>query len=231
MAERRAYGDANRAFLQAFMARGSITVDQGKEILAHVETLETGQEVSADGITDERFQDYVSIANDSIGRLDLEIRSILSQTSNERKRIYALVNTTSDPMSQLATTYSADEIAYINRLIDAMFETYNTTRSEVIAVTSMQALDLNTPRPNEASQNAAPAQALSKRDAERVLGNLVDEGWLTRSRRNYYTLSPRALMELRHFLIATYNDEDDEDSLERVKLCAACKDIVTIVRS
>jgi hypothetical protein len=52
-------------------------------------------------------------------------------------------------------------------------------------------------------------------------------------------LSPRALMELRGWLVETYNEEapaegeeDEEESRwERVKFCETCRDIVTIVSS
>jgi len=36
------YGDANRAFLQAFMARGSMTLKEAKPILAAIFTVQEG---------------------------------------------------------------------------------------------------------------------------------------------------------------------------------------------
>ena len=69
--------------------------------------------------------------------------------------------------------------------------------------------------------------------AEKMLKTLVEEGWFERSKKGFYSLSPRALMELRGWLIETYNDldddEDDEDRVLKVKLCFACKEIITQV--
>ena len=70
--------------------------------------------------------------------------------------------------------------------------------------------------------------------AERMLKALVDEGWFEKSKKGYYGLSPRALMELRGWLIETYNDLDDdeeegEDRVLKIKLCYACKEIITVV--
>ncbi|KAL9037933.1 MAG: hypothetical protein Q9180_003440 [Flavoplaca navasiana] len=67
-----------------------------------------------------------------------------------------------------------------------------------------------------------------------MLRTLVDEGWFEKSNKGYYTLSPRALMELRGWLIETYNDVDDDDEDDdderppRIKQCVACKEIVTV---
>ena len=71
--------------------------------------------------------------------------------------------------------------------------------------------------------------------ADKVLSDLVSEGWFELSTRNFYTLSPRALMELRGWLIDTYNDQqpgsDDEDgdeTHEKIKFCRACQEILTM---
>lgn len=74
------------------------------------------------------------------------------------------------------------------------------------------------------------AQSLSMSQAETMMQHLVAEGWLEKSRKGYYSLSPRGLMELRQWLIATYNEENDEGRwVNRIKFCSACGDIVTVV--
>lgn len=161
--------------------------------------------------------------------------------------MYALVNTTSDAMTQLATTYSADEIAYVKRLLDAMFETHNTRRCEAMAVSGIQALQLakvsgerresGMPSQPTLTQGATQqpdsqvvggvVQSLTMSQAEMLLRQLVEEGWFGKSRKGFYSLSPRGLMELRGWLVATYNDE--AEGIRKIKFCAACKDVITAV--
>ena len=115
-----------------------------------------------------------------------------------------------------------------------MFETNNTRKHEVMAITSMQALGLSKPD-RRVSQNAeetqgSAGQGLSLKDAEKQLKSLVAEGWLEKSRKGYYSLTPRALMELRGWLMETYNVDDDEEPVIKVRQCNACKEIITSVR-
>ncbi len=188
-------------------------------------------------ITEADFNSYISAANTRISPFDLGIRSTFHQIT--RTRIYSLVNSTSDPIIQLATVHTAEEISFLKRVLDAMFETFNTSRHEVMAITSMQALRLCKPRdtqastPNGAETQGNAGQGLKMAEAEKMLKTLVEEGWFEKSRKGFYSLSPRALMELRGWLIETYNDIDEEDDEEdrapRIKQCAACKEIVTMV--
>lgn len=199
---------------------------------------EERSEYSVNDVTEFDFNNYVSILNAAISSFDLEIRSTLHQQS--RKRIFALVNSTSDPLTQLATVHTADEISYVKRLLDAMFETYNTRRHEIMAVTSMQAAGLakNSSGNRRATQNGnaeetqgSAGKGLTLVEAERVLKSLVDEGWFEKSRKGFYSLSPRAIMELRGWLMETYNEDDGEEDerVYRIKSCHGCKEIITTV--
>ncbi|GAD95769.1 DNA repair protein Nse1 [Paecilomyces variotii No. 5] len=260
------YNDSNRAFLQAFMARSTMTFEEAKPVLAAIFSAHGAQStiffdssyvekeianlylaterrpVLAEDITQADLSSYIAAANTAISPFDLEIRSTVHQLPGEdgnnggNHRVYALVNTTSDPLTQLATTYTADEIAFVKRILDAMFETYNTRRSEAIVVTGMQAVQLakvsNADRRESAamqlSQGGA-AQSLTMPQAESVMKRLLEEGWFEKSRKGFYSLSPRALMELRGWLVATYNEEDDDGRrANKIKFCAACKDIITV---
>ncbi|KAJ9632453.1 hypothetical protein H2203_000858 [Taxawa tesnikishii (nom. ined.)] len=212
--------NTHRAFLQAFIARSTLTFEQAKPVLAAVLTADSPERPTLpNDITEVDFNQYVSTCNNAISPFDYEIRSTLSQ--HDRTRIFALVNTTSDAITQLATIHSADEISFLKRVLDAIFITYNKPRAEIMAVTSMQALKLH----------RAPAG----NRAETVEGRLRRVGWFERSRKGFYSLAPRALMELRGWLLETYNeprddDEEDEDeeTVDRIKLCQACKEIVTV---
>ena len=77
------------------------------------------------------------------------------------------------------------------------------------------------------------SQGLSMRDAETMMARLVEEGWFDKSAKGFYSLSPRGLMELKGWLVETYNDPADEDGDEprrdKIKFCKACRDIITVV--
>lgn len=233
------YDNTHRAFLQALLSRQTITFDQAKPLLAAIQTADTPERPTVEGdISQVDFDNYISTLNYSISRFDLEIRSTLHQST--KQRTYALVNTTSDALTQMATIHSPDEIAFVKRVLDAMFDTYNTQRAEVMAVTSMQALKLakDASRRESASTQAQQNAGLTMSQAEEMLQSMVDEGWFELSTRGFYSLTPRALMELRGWLMDTYNeppadeeeDEDveDEGHHEKIKFCQACKEIVTV---
>lgn len=194
-----------------------------------------GKQIEPDDVTEDDFISLIDAATAALSPFDYEIRSTLHQVT--KTRIYALVNSTSDPLTQLATVRTADEIAFIKRVLDAMFETYNTPRQEVMALTSVQALKLargSSRQSMNASMNGEGAsQAVEKgltgTQAEKTLRSLVDEGWFERSPNGWYSLSARALMELKSWLVSAYNDSDeaDGDEWQRIKNCEACKSIVT----
>ena len=198
------------------------------------------RETLPEDVTETDFNAYITAANNAISPFDFEIRSTFHQTS--RKRVFALVNSTSDPITQLATTHSADEISFLKRVLDAMFETYNTPRHEVMAITSMQAVRLHKPpsedrreTQNGSATQGSAGQGLTMMQAEKMLKTLVEEGWFEKSRKGYYSLSPRALMELRGWLMESYNDpgedaeDGDGDHVLKIKQCYACREIITIV--
>lgn len=186
-----------------------------------------GRETRPEDITQEDFDSYISAAADAISPFDYEIRSTRHQVT--QKRIYALVNSVSDPLTQIATTRTNEELFYIRRLLNAMFETYNGKR-EIMAITSMQALGgIRKPERQTIGGGGSQQQSdkgLTQSETEKLLSNLVTENWLERSKEGFYTLSPRALMELSSWLVETYNDEDEEE--RRIKNCEACKEIVTV---
>ncbi|TVY32234.1 Non-structural maintenance of chromosomes element 1-like protein [Lachnellula subtilissima] len=227
------YDDTNRAFLQALMGRGQITLEEGKNILAAIFTAQSNQEVTPAQVTKEDIDSYMAAAADALSPLDYEIRSTLHQ--HTKHRIYAVVNSISDPLTQMATTRTSEEMFYIKRLLDAMFETNNTKNKEVMAVTGMQALEKRVTkgsgrRDSEEHSQVAVDKGVTGEQAEKLLAGLVKEKWLEHSRNGYYTLSPRALMELRSWLIDAYNEETDDgdDDWQRIKFCEACKEIVTV---
>lgn len=198
--------------------------------------------VPLEDVTEEHFSAYISSANTAVSPFDFEIRSSLRQVpkdpnqQNDRTpptRVYALVNTTSDPLTQLATTHSADEIAFVKRLLDHMFYTNNTRLCEGMVVSSINAINLRTATESRRRSIADGTQAeggaarsLGITEAEKMIRRLVEEGWMERSPKDYLSLTPRGIMELRGWLIEEYNEIDGRD---RIKFCAACKEIITVV--
>lgn len=237
------YDNTHRAFLQALLSRQTLTHTTAKPLLAKIQTAHNpSRPVVPEDITLEDFTYYIDTLNSALSAFDFEIRSSIPQARSPNhapgEEVWALVNVSSDALTQMATSHSADEIAFVKRMLDLMFDTYNTPRAEVMAVTAQQAFQVakapSEGRRESGTQNDAAASSLTLAQAEHVLKILTNEGWLDLSDRYYYSLSPRALMELRGWLLDTYNDQptpDDEDEEvphEKIKFCAACREIVTV---
>ncbi len=232
------YGNTNRAFLQAMLARSFMTFRESRSVIAAILNAENNDDqVRPEQVTEEMFDKLMGTAREAASLFDYEIRRTQHQVTKER--VYAFVNTASDPQTQLATTFSHDELAFVKRALEAMFDKYNTPRMEVIALTDMQAVKLARPNRRESAVNRSedePTQSqptidkgLKHSEVERVLENLVGGGWFEKSREGFYSPTPRTLLELRPWLIGTFNYPDaEEGEWQRIKFCEACKDIVTV---
>ncbi len=125
-----------------------------------------------------------------------------------------------------------------------MFETNNTHTREVMAIKHTEASQLARPsRRNRQSQingNATqdgetsqqPADTgISIQEADTVLDTLLNESFFQKSRHGYFSLAPRALMELGAYLKETYNEpaDESEDGVEiiRIRDCEGCRELVT----
>ncbi|EMD88992.1 hypothetical protein COCC4DRAFT_72367 [Bipolaris maydis ATCC 48331] len=242
------YNSIHRAFLQAFHTNGVLTVEEMKPILAHIMTAYNPNRPWTEGdVTQPYLTSTIQTINAKLETFDYEIRSMRDQQSKDV--VYALVNNTSDALTQLATTFSANEIAYIRRLLDHMFETKNTSVRETMAVKHTEASQLaRVSRRNRQSQfNGTSTQfdsetpdtqlqgadtSISIAEADNVLDSLIAQGFFNKSRAGYYSLAPRALMELRAYLKETYNESADENEdgreIIRIRDCEGCREIVTI---
>ncbi|KAL8285712.1 hypothetical protein RB601_006085 [Gaeumannomyces tritici] len=233
--------DAHRAFLQALMARGSMTLDEARPVLASIlnQIHDNPDPIASDELLAEDVEKFARLAREAVSPLDFDIRKLRHQRTKEP--VWAFVNVTSDPSTQLATTHTADEISFVKRLLDAIFDTYNKPRLELMCLTEDQALKLSRPSPprngrvslgtdnGEGPASQATNKGLRHSEVLALLASLVAEGWLEKSRAGYYGLTPRALMELWAWMNETYNDPDAEgNEWQRIKHCEACKDVVTI---
>ncbi|KAA8909088.1 DNA repair protein Nse1 [Sphaerosporella brunnea] len=231
------YSDLHRALAQTFLLQPTITAKEAKKIIASLEAAEAGPNHEGDlrPITDAIVSGYIADLNEELSKFDFEIRNMRDQ--KDRGTIYAFVNSTPDTLIQSATHHSADEIAFFRRLLDAMFETNNTRRAEVFAVREQEALHLNK-NPPRAEGEATATGGLTIKGAEEALAAFVEEGWLVKSRNNWYSLAPRGLLELSVYLNQTYTDSDDEEDAsdddeeyharKRIKKCHACSELLTV---
>jgi len=107
--------------------------------------------------------------------------------------MYALVNRKGDEVAQMATDYSAQEIAYFKAIVEQIMLAPN----EAYSISSFAALrEVNALKSN-----------MTKTQAEIVLGSFVAKGWLLKSRRGRYSLSTRTLLELYKYLKETFGEE------------------------
>jgi non-structural maintenance of chromosomes element 1 len=124
--------------------------------------------------------------------------------------------------------HSPSEIAFMRNLLVAIFDSANSLHEEVYAVKTIDAINMA----------SAPGVGITRSAAENLIDTFVQDGWLVHSKGGFVTLSERGLLELRDYLIETFNDveeeEEEEEEVSRgnsIKQCRACEEIVTRVLS
>ena len=262
------YDDSNRAFLQALMAHGALTFQQAQQVLANILTVKTAAEpaVAAEDVTYDVLRQYINQAKAALAPLDFDIRSATnersmgsggsgSRSSNDH-RVWVFVSTDNDPKAHLAVLFTPRKLAFLHRLLDALFDTFNTPRLEALCITENQALKLSRPPRTQSSarpslggadgggggggggeSSASQAAAAASRDKGlkhsvvlSLLASLVRQGWLSRSAQGFYALTTRALLELEPFLVERYNEPEPAGAAptwQRIKYCAACRELIT----
>ncbi|OAA57047.1 DNA repair protein [Niveomyces insectorum RCEF 264] len=208
------------------------------------------KDLTPDDITLDDFRAFVSKAQQALAPLDFDVRSAVDHVRvvgvrrgggdagpDEPERLWALVSTDPDPKAHLAVLFTPRKLAFVHRLLTALFETYNTPRLEALCVTEQQALKLSRPartagRPSDANASSRD-KGLKHSVVLALLAALVRQGWLVRSALGFYTLSTRALLELEPLLVATWGGEENDggdgnDTWPRIKRCAACRDLLTV---
>ncbi|EHA54571.1 hypothetical protein MGG_01429 [Pyricularia oryzae 70-15] len=229
----------HRGFLQAMMARGSMTLEEAQPILSSLHNAEKSvgaAGINMDEIEIEDLEAVLSMIREAISPLDYDIKKHRHQTTKEE--VWAFININSDLSTQLATTHTADEMSFIKRLLDAIFDTYNKPRIELMCITADQARKLSRPTRNRESlgvngdsgaSQSATDKGLKHSEVDALMASLTEEGWLEKSAAGFYSLAPRALLELWSWMVESYNDPDAEQGeWQRIKHCEACKDVVTV---
>ncbi|KAI0256768.1 Nse1 non-SMC component of SMC5-6 complex-domain-containing protein, partial [Lactifluus subvellereus] len=197
--------DVQRLFLQSVLSRRVLSADLAKvlwkQCVETVKATDNSVQITSSGV--DGWGDFLAGLNKSLDPLDLE----LSRTRNEvtGKETYALVNRRDDEIARIASDYSPLEISYFKALIEQIMLSPNSSYS----ISSLAAL-------REVNTLTSP---MTKTQAESVLASFVAKGWLLKSKKGRFSLSPRALLELQPYLKSTYPDE--------VVDCTICLEILT----
>jgi len=165
------------------------------------------------------LEEAISRINHALSDFDYEIRKTFDQSTGNP--VWAIVNTTSDSLTQLATIHTPSEIAYFRTLLTAIFDTSNSIHEEVFAVKSTDASNLS----------SAQGVGMTKTAAEAAMHNFIREGWLKKSRNGFITITERGLLELKEYLMEMFNDMDEEGGgrVDKLRTCHACQEIITKV--
>jgi len=199
-------GDVRRLFLQAVLSRGVVS-----EKLAQTLWLKSVEAVKAvndelDIPSDPRdWENFVNQVNESLNSLAFEFKPLQDEVSG--KLMYGFVNMKGDEIAQMATEYTANEIAFFKIIVELVMLAPN----ESFSVSSLAALREVSSLPGKGS--------MTKSQGEVVLDSFVANGWLLKSKKGRYSLSTRSLLELHSYLKTTYPNELIE--------CTICMEILT----
>ncbi|KAH0583962.1 hypothetical protein H2248_009545 [Termitomyces sp. 'cryptogamus'] len=200
--------DVQRVFIQAILSRAIVSrnlaqilweksIDAVNAAKPELELrLPTGRDA---------WDEFVTKINRSLDSLDLEFRHLHDENSGTQ--MYALVNRKGDEIAQMATEYTAAEIAFFKAIVELIMlaPRHSFSVSSTAALREVSAI--------------RPKTNMSKSQAEAVLGSFVAQKWLTKSKRGRYSLSTRSLLELSPYLKTTYPEELIE--------CTICLEIIT----
>ncbi|GLC44433.1 Non-structural maintenance of chromosomes element 1 [Pleodorina starrii] len=110
---------------------------------------------------------------------------------------------------QMGAKYNPDEVQYFRSVVEALCEAQPQEEGGLLAAVSQIALKtLDVQRQGQqasqaaGSQAAAKARKLSQMDKEAALKAFAQDGWLHQPQQGYYTLGPRALGELKDWILS-----------------------------
>ncbi|KAF7969019.1 hypothetical protein HWV62_28628 [Athelia sp. TMB] len=177
--------DVQRLFLQAVISRGMLSENLAMVIWAKcvdaVKAADESLNIPHDG-SKAAWEAFTTKITNTLDPLDLDFHHQAEE--NTGRKMWAIVNKKGDAVAQMATDYSAQEIAYFKAIVEQIM----LARNEAYSVSSLAALrEVNSLKSN-----------MSKTQAEVVLGSFVAKGWLLKS---------STLMELNTYLKETYAEE------------------------
>ncbi|KAG6890468.1 hypothetical protein C0992_001515 [Termitomyces sp. T32_za158] len=200
--------DVPRVFLQAILSRAIVSEKLAQALWAKsIDTVNAANPELELRLPADRgaWDEFVTKINQSLDGLDLEFRHLHDE--NYGTQMYALVNRKGDEIAQMATEYTAAEIAFFKAIIELIMlaPRHSFSVSSTVALREVSAIK--------------PKINMTKSQAEAVLGSFVAKGWLVKSKRGRYSLSTRSLLELSPYLKTTYPEELIE--------CTICLEIIT----
>lgn len=197
--------DVQRLFFQSAISRRVLSAELAKVIwkqcVEAVKAADNTLQINA-GIAND-WGEFLASLNKSLDPLDLELSRIRNEVTG--KDMYALVNRRDDEIARIASDYTPLEISYFRALVEQIMLAPNGSYS----ISSLAAL-------REVNALTSP---MTKTQAESVLASFVTKGWLLKSKKGRFSLSPRALLELQPYLKSTYPDE--------ILDCTICYEILT----
>ncbi|OJT03133.1 Non-structural maintenance of chromosomes element 1 -like protein [Trametes pubescens] len=198
--------DVQRLFLQAILSRRILSQKLAAKIWEKCidAVKEANETVDIEYRADRNSWDnFVTSVNEALNPLDLEFAHLHDEVSG--KEMYAVVNRKGDEIAQLATEYTATEIAYFKAVLEQIMLAPN----ESFCVSAMACLrEVNSLKTN-----------MTKSQAETTLSSFVARGWLLKSKLGRYSLSTRTVLELQIYLRNTYEGE--------LLDCTICMELVT----
>ncbi|TBU50898.1 Nse1 non-SMC component of SMC5-6 complex-domain-containing protein [Dichomitus squalens] len=198
--------DVQRLFLQAILSRRILSQKLAAKIWEKcIDAVKAANDTLDIQYRADRnsWDNFVTSINDALNPLDLEFAHLHDEVTGQE--VYAVVNRKGDEIAQMATDYSALEIAYFKAVLEQIMLAPN----ESFCVSSLAALrEVNSLKSN-----------MTKSQAEATLHSFVAKGWLVKSRRGRYSLSTRTILELQTYLRTTY----ESDIIE----CTICMELVT----
>ncbi|KAI9498136.1 Nse1 non-SMC component of SMC5-6 complex-domain-containing protein [Zychaea mexicana] len=192
-----AYNDSHRLFMQTMLSHRVLTEEQAEVLytkICHLVQCERSE-----------FAEFISDINAQINDIDLSLRR--SRDERDGSPLVGLVNTKEDEVAQIATKYTASEIAYFRQMLELIVM----ADDEKNAVGSMAALRLG--------QSMKPP--MSQKDTQTLIDRLVEDGWICLTPDgSSYTVDTRGILELQNYLREQYGDVIQE--------CAVCMGVITM---
>ncbi|GIL42894.1 hypothetical protein Vafri_732 [Volvox africanus] len=105
---------------------------------------------------------------------------------------------------QMGAKYSPDQVQYLRSVIEALCEAEPEENRLLASVSqiALKNLDVHRPDGTQGSQAAPKLRKLSQTEKENVLKIFAQDGWLYQPQLGYYTLGPRALSELKDWVLS-----------------------------